>query len=91
MPTMHMRGAVGELVCWYQRVALLRAWTLHSVGAGLELTAEIESVDAHRVTQRPLTFRVPRAEGKKPWRWPVVALHIAASGSSLTATLGPQE
>jgi len=77
-------------MCVYQRVALLRAWTLHSVGAGLELEAELESLDAHRVAQRPLTFVVQRPPGKKPWRWPVTELR-PITGTKVRATLGPQE
>ena len=91
----HMRGAVSEIVCLYQRVALLRAWTLHSItGDRLQLTADIESLDAHRVKQQPLTFVVQRPPGKKPWRWPIQELHIAGDpklAKTLTATLGPQE
>jgi len=88
-----MRGARAELVCVYQRTALLRDWTMHTLPNSdrVQLTATIESADGHRLSQRPLTVIVQRPPGRKPWRWPVLELQIAASGQSLTATLGPQE
>jgi hypothetical protein len=86
----HMRGAAAELKALYQPAAQLRAWTLHTIGdsATTQLSAELVSHNARRLAQRPLTFVIQRPRGKS-WRWPVLDLRIA--GSSLTATLGPQE
>lgn len=85
--TTTMRGHGGEVRWGYHIASTLKSWTLAAEPAGGTLTAEVVSHDAYRVSQQPLTFVVPRPHGQ--WSWPVQSLQI--TGTSLRATLGPQE
>jgi hypothetical protein len=51
------------------------------------VSATVVSSDAFRVSQRPLAFIVPHADGE--WQWPITTLQI--EGASLNAALGPKE
>lgn len=84
-----IRGVDARLQWGYATAAALTAWTVTKPddGGPWTLTAAIVSLDAFRVTQRPLVVVVPHATGV--WRWPVVELQIV--DASLTATLGPKE
>lgn len=80
---LEIRGDAGQLRWSYHVAALLGSWTL----VDHVLTAKVLTSDALRVSQRPLTFLVPRPG--RPWVWPLDSLQIA--DGTLTATVGPQE
>lgn len=82
-----MKGVAASIGWGYHHAATLGPWNLSDAGGG-QLTAEIVSADAFRVSQQPLTFLVPRPNGQ-PRRWPITSLQIA--DSTLTAVVGPQE
>ena len=82
-----VHGPTGELRWSYHLAASLGPWTMHSENAQLTLTASVVSQDVYAVSQRPLTFVVPRPSGD--WRWKVLTLQIV--DGSLSATLDPQE
>lgn len=79
-----MRGAVGEIRYVYHRAATLGAWSMD----GGQLTAQVISHDAFRLSQQPLTFVVSRAGGVS-WCWPLTGVHL--EGTSLQATVGVQQ
>ncbi len=83
-----IKGQVADLWWGYHHAATLGAWTiqLNAQGGG-DLTALVQISEAHRVTQQPLWFEVPRPG--TPWRWPVESVTI--NGEHCTAVLGPQE
>jgi hypothetical protein len=83
-----MRGGSGEVRWSYHRAASLGSWTMTIKPGESTLTASVLTSDAFKVSQQPLTFVVPRPNGKT-WRWPVTVLQI--SGNALTASLGPRE
>jgi hypothetical protein len=78
-----LRGAAADVRWSYHRAAALGAWTFvaDATGGGT-VTATVLSHDAFKVSQRPLTFVVPRSSGD--WRWAITTLQI--DGTSLTAT-----
>lgn len=82
------KGPSGEVRWAYHGAATLGPWTVVAEPTGGTLTASLVSHDAFRVTQRPLTFVVPRPQGRS-WRWPIESLQIA--GDTVTARLGLQE
>jgi hypothetical protein len=88
MNHIHVRGTGAEVRWGYHRAATLGSWTMQSGPTGATVTAQVASVDAFKVSQRPLTFTVPRPKGLT-WSWPILTLQI--SGSECTASLGPQE
>lgn len=82
-------GGPAGIVRWgYHCAASLGRWTVTQDESGHQLTAEVVSADAFKVSQRPLTFVVDRQAGAA-WRWPVVSLQV--TGQTLTASLGPME
>ena len=85
-----LRGPSAEVRWAYHRAADLGPWTmtLLDTHGNVSMTAAVISSDAFRVSQQPLTLVVPRPNGNA-WRWPIQSLQIA--GSTLTASLGPQE
>lgn len=80
-------GVRGFLRRGYQSAAELSAWTVARTPDGWSLTATIQSSHAFWISQRPLVFEAPHANGA--WRWPITELLVA--GVSLTAKLGPKE
>lgn len=74
------------LVRWgYHPAATLGAWEITSDHAGGgSLSAQIETQDAYRVSQRPLTLVTPNG-----WTWSIATLQIA--DGALSATLAPLE
>lgn len=83
-----IHGPAAEVRWSYYVAAKVRSWSAVSEpGKPIALTATIESRHPSRLTQRPLTFVVPREQN--PWSWPIAELQIA--GDQLTATLIPQE
>ncbi len=88
MHTIVMKGATARLQWGYYPAAELAAWSVSAdPSGGGTLTATVIQSDALRVAQQPLTLVVPRPQGS--WRWSVASLQIA--GTSLTATVRPQE
>jgi len=85
--TTTFKGRAAELRWGYACAGTLGSWTMTADPTGLRVTAEVLAIDAYRAAQQPLTFCVIRQT--TVWQWPVVSLHIA--GSTLTATLSPQE
>jgi len=83
-----LKGPVAELRWSYRRAASLGAWSLDATGDRGRLTAQVLKADAYQVSQRPIVFVVPRPGGHV-WRWPVTELSI--TGTTLSASLGPQE
>ena len=81
-------GTTGELRWGYLPAARVASWTatMESPEAW-RLRASLETVDAFRVTQRPLTFVVRRPSGE--WRWPMPELQI--DGLTLTAVVSPPQ
>ena len=77
------RGAAGELRWGYHSAAVLTGWELQDN----KLTATVASQDDFKVSQQPLTFVVHRPT--TTWTWVVNTLQIA--GTSLSATVTPQE
>lgn len=67
----------------YHDAAWLTKWELLD---GV-LTASVSRADTLLVSQRPLTFEVPRP--RTPWRFPILTLQIA--DATLIASVGPQE
>lgn len=84
MNTIRISGPTGVIRWGYRPAITLGAWTL----ADGILTGPITHRDPIASTQRPLMFCIPRPSGSF-WKWPIEALEFA--GSTLTATLGPQE
>lgn len=82
--TLRFAGHAGEIRWAYHKAADLSAWEIGPDTNGLKLTATVTNMDAFRVSQRPLTFHVPRPSGT-PWVWGITSLQI--SGSSLSAEL----
>lgn len=81
---MTITGANGVLQWGYHRAAQVPQWSVIREEGQWTLSGTVESVDAFRVTQRPLKFVTPNN-----WRWPIVELQM--TGASLTAVLGPKE
>jgi len=79
-----VRGVAGEIRWSYHRAATLGAWT---IDAG-RLTATVDTADAFKMTQSPLTFTVRRDSGVV-WSWDLRETQI--NGSSLTATVVAEE
>ncbi len=78
-------GQEGELRWSYHRAAVLSSWSISAEPtSGLRLTATVVNMDAFRVSQRPLTFQVPRPSGQA-WTWSLQTLQI--TGSNLVALL----
>ena len=86
--TLTMRGAEGFIEWGYQCAAHVTAWTVTRGDSGLTLTGTVTQLNSFRLSQVPLTFRVPRQNG--PWIRTIRDLQIA-DGGALTATLVPQE
>lgn len=82
-----IKGPIAEVRWGYHKAASLSGWHLTADPNGTRLSATIADQDAVKVSQRPLTFVVPRPT--VPWRWPIQSLQIA--GNTLTAELGPQQ
>jgi hypothetical protein len=87
-----VRGVEGTIRAGYYPAGTVRAWTVtkhtdEGADPAWRLTATIVALDAFRVTQRPLAFVAPHANGR--WRWPIDTLQIM--GDALTARLGPPE
>lgn len=80
MNTIVVRGVAGEIRWAYHKAATLGAWTIESG----RLTATVDSADAFKMTQQPLTFSVQRGNGIV-WSWSVKDTQM--NGSSLTATV----
>lgn len=83
-----LTGHAGEVRWSYHRAASLGAWTLKADGDAIALTAAVRHMDVYRISQRPVTFVVPRQKGPA-WCWPITSLQIA--DGTLSASLGPQE
>jgi len=79
------RGINGAIKWSYHDAAVFAAWTVTRAGAEWTLAGTLKSSDDFRVSQRPLKFVAPHADGV--WTWPVEELQI--TGASLTAKLGP--
>ena len=86
--SMTITGPQAQLRWGYYQAAQLGSWSVEAGPGGGTLTATVVSQDAFRVSQRPLTFVVTRPKGVV-WRWPIQTLQIA--GTTLTASIGPQE
>lgn len=80
-------GVTGLLKWSYHEAGTLGAWTVAKAEGVWTLSATVVKADAFRVSQRPLRFVAPHANGA--WIWPITELQI--SGASLTAVLGPPE
>jgi len=80
-------GMTGAVRWGYRSAAALGPWKVTRTEHGLELTAQVTSVDAFAVSQRPLKFVAPHAKGA--WTRPIDTLQIA--DGTLTARLGPRE
>jgi len=59
-----VRGPSAVIRYGYHRAATLGAWSITNG----RLTADVQSADAFRLTQSPLTLIVPRSGGTD-WRW----------------------
>jgi len=81
-------GVTASLRWGYTSAATLGTWTLTKRDDGRwSLKAVVVLADTFRVSQRPLVFEAPHANGV--WRWPVVELQML--DGSLTATVGAYE
>jgi len=80
-----VNGINGAIKWSYHEAAVFSAWTVTRAGAEWTLAGTLKSSDDFRVSQRPLKFVAPHADGV--WTWPVEELLI--QGASLTAKLGP--
>ena len=80
MNSFTFRGAAAELRWGYHQAAVLASWEM---GPGGTVTAKVVSKDDFKVTQAPLTFVVPHANGK--WVYTVNSLQI--TGQTLTASI----
>jgi hypothetical protein len=88
MNTVVIKGAAAQVKWAYHDAASLSSWTVvPDASGGGTLTATVIQMDALRVAQQPLTFVVQRPGSS--WKWTIRELQIA--GTSLTATLVPQE
>lgn len=84
------KGPAATLKWAYHEAASLGSWTIVSdQSGGGTLTATVIQMDALRVAQQPLTFVVQRP-GAQTWRW-LVQVPLQITGTSLTATLRPEE
>jgi hypothetical protein len=82
-----IKGVSASLRWGYSQAATLRDYTVTKTPGGWSVSATVVSSDAFRVSQRPLAFIVPHADGE--WQWPITTLQI--EGASLNAALGPKE
>lgn len=82
-------SGVDGLFRWaYHTAARVGTWELSADGTGGILTGTVLTSDSVKCAQQPLTFVVPRQNGRR-WVWPVESLSIA--GGSFSARVGPQE
>lgn len=82
---MTITGAQGSVRWGYHRACDLRAWVVTTQDDGsLTLSAIVDTSDPFRLSQQPLVFEAPHAQGA--WRWPIDSLQI--EGVALTARLG---
>jgi len=86
---MEVRGVSGELRWGYHTAALVRQWTATRGQAGWSLEGTLLDARLGRLSQRPLVFEAPLANGRV-WRWPILALQITGA-SAFSAVLGPKE
>jgi hypothetical protein len=84
MNALTFRGTGAEVRWAYHQAAVLSTWELK----GDILTAQVVRHDPFKVSQRPLTFVVPRPKGSS-WTWKVNTLQIA--GTTLSASVSLQE
>lgn len=82
-----IKGVDGSIRWSYHTAATLHGWSLERDEHGRLLTATVTNADIFRISQRPLVFEMPHANGVTRWR--IIELHI--SGASLSARLGPRE
>jgi hypothetical protein len=86
--TMTITGINGSLRWGYHEAASLSGWVItKSVEGAWSFTSTASTVNAVRVSQRPLSLVVRHAHGV--WTWPVETLQM--QGASLSGTLGPKE
>jgi hypothetical protein len=82
-----LTGASASLRWGYHTAATLESWALDRDEHGRVLTATVTHADTFRLSQRPLVFEMPHANGVTRWR--IIELQI--SGASLNARLGQRE
>jgi len=82
-----IRGEVGEVRWAYHLVGTLTEWTVTNDAGARTLTGTMQTSDTFRLTQQPLVFQASHPHGV--WRWPIHSLQM--TGTTLTASLGPQE
>lgn len=86
-----MAGSItgtSAVIRWgYRDAAVVSSWSA-PISKDTTVTGTVSSVDAFRVSQRPLTFVVTRESGD--WRWPITSLQIDGLTFRATVTL-PQE
>jgi len=80
MNSFTVRGAAAKLVWGYHEAAVLASWEM---GPGGTVTAMVVSQNDFNVTQAPLKFVVPHANGQ--WVYTVNSLQI--TGQTLTASI----
>ena len=81
-------GKEGVIKWAYHTAARVSSWELAADATGGTLTGSLSESDSIKCAQQPLTFVVPRQNGRR-WVWPVTELHIA--GDSFSARVSPQE
>jgi hypothetical protein len=82
-----LKGVDGSIRWGYHTAATIRGWALERDEQGRLLTATVTHADTFRLSQRPLVFEMPHANGVTRWR--IIELQI--SGASLSARLGQRE
>ncbi len=81
-------GVVGQIKWSYYVAAAINGYTVTRTPEGVwRLTGAVIQSDAFKLTQRPLVFVAPHANGA--WRWPILTCSIA--NGTVTASLGAPE
>lgn len=80
-------GVVGSIAWSYYTAAAINGYTVTHTEGQWALRGTVVLADAFKLTQRPLTFVAPHANGE--WRWPIHSLELA--DGRVFARLGPPE
>ena len=82
-----LTGASATLHWSYYVAATVGAWTITKTEEGWALAASLQTVNAYRITRRPLVFVFAHPKGSS--RWPVLSLELTST--TLNASLGSPE
>jgi hypothetical protein len=84
-------GVVGQITWAYYTAAAINGYTVTRADGRWHLVGTVVMTDAYKLSQRPLFFVAPHAQGE--FRWPILSIeHDPDVGpNQLRATLGPPQ